>query len=108
MSSDNNPVSDTSDTPIEPDGDAGYTSTPTHVRLSGDQPEWSIDGVDNDLNYTEAVWTFEKFDDAVAAIPAFVKETTEDGIEWQWDKQRPHTARHISQHSVNTHCRRTA
>jgi hypothetical protein len=90
-------VSDTSN--IEDDG---YTSEPTHIRLTGDCGEWTIDGVDNDLRYTEPVWTFDTFDEAVAAIPEFVKDTAER-VTWKWDTNRPHMARHTTQHRINTH-----
>lgn len=82
------------------EGTDEYTSTPTHIRVFEDAGEWFVDGADNDLRYTEACWSYDTFDEALAAIPEFVAEASS---EWRWDSQRPHPSRHLSAHTTLTH-----
>jgi hypothetical protein len=81
-----------------PDEDEdAYTIEPTHVRVfNEDSEQWTIDGADNDLNYTESCWSYDTFAEAVAAIPEFVEHATMSGVRWQWDTVRSRSARKVT------------
>lgn len=69
---------------------AGYTLEPTHIRIYQEDEQWLIDGATEDCSmYTESVWSYDTFAEAVAEIPSFVTETTIDGVKWQWGRTDP-------------------
>lgn len=74
-----------------------YTTHPTHVRIFEDAGEWFLDGADDELNYTEACWSFDSFKGAVEAVEEFVASVAATPRhEWRWNVQRTGMARHLS------------
>ena len=55
----------------------GYVNHPTNatrVRVFRDSWDiWTVDGVDELGNYTESVWTFASWEDAISCVPEFVR-----------------------------------
>lgn len=59
-------------------GGYDYTDAPTRYRIiredyGDDERQWMLDGIDDERNYTEAVWFCETWEDAMAAVPEFAK-----------------------------------
>lgn len=67
-----------------PDDDDGYTWRPTTLRIvreGDDERPWMLDAWDRETGrYTELVWTFETFAQAVASLPDFVAELRREGV----------------------------
>lgn len=66
----------TCDISLECDND-GYTVAPVIVRIrndhTGDRP-WQVDGYRPDnRHYTEAVWNFTTWSEAIASVPRFIE-----------------------------------
>lgn len=40
----------------------------------GDGHQWAVDGIDRQGGYTESCWAFDRWADALAAVPAFMAE----------------------------------
>lgn len=72
--------------------DRDYASEMTHLRIykeeSGDGYMWHLDGADEVGNYTEEVYRFRTIEKAIKEIPAFIADTTEQGVQWKWRNQR--------------------
>lgn len=68
----------------------GYTSTPTHLRIYKDEGNaehpWTLDGADDEGNYTEDVRCFKSVDEAIGCIADFLKDN-EEVVEWKWRKR---------------------
>lgn len=68
-----------------------YTDAPTRYRIikedQGDEWSWMLDGIDDDQNYTETVWFYRTWEDAMAAVPEFAEENP---------LADPHLGRHSS------------
>lgn len=86
----------------------GYTSEPTHLRVYNDgyvteegDGAWSIDGADDDGNYTEGVWSgYATMADALAEAEAFIEATQRDRVTWKWDAARPKGIRRAPNYGV--------
>jgi hypothetical protein len=78
------------------------TIRPTRLRIFtedwwGEGTSFTIDGADNDGNYTESCWSgFPTLEAALAAAPEFVEAAKADGIVWEWDTARPKAARVVT------------
>lgn len=71
--------------------DDGYTSRPTHLRIYKDEYEgnlWMIDGADDSGNYTEGLFGYETYAEALAHMETFVEDLTGMGVEWDWQHGR--------------------
>lgn len=82
-----------------------YTAHPTKVRIScdwdSDHP-WALDGWNPHTGYyTEDVWSFETWAQAVDAIRPFVEYTTRHGITWPWTITAPPPPVRVDRYAVN-------
>lgn len=58
-------------------GGYNYTDAPTRYRIiredHGNDQQWVLDGIDDERNYTETVWFYTTWEDAMVAVPEFAK-----------------------------------
>lgn len=74
-----------------------YTDQPTHLRIFMEEPgQWALDAADNDLRFTQQIYTFETHEAAVAGIPNFLRDLKEDGLTFTFDTHRTGKARCVS------------
>jgi hypothetical protein len=69
-----------------PDSGAGYTRRVTHVHVFYEDDSWFLDGRDEHDNFTEACWSYDTWDEAMAQVPEFIRALTEDysvTIDWR-------------------------
>lgn len=79
------------DSPIPSGLRDNYATRVTHLRIFTDafeNTEWMLDGADDKGNYTESCWTFDSFEAAVEAMPAFVGNQPSNGVTFEWRNQR--------------------
>lgn len=75
-------------------GDENYTVNPVKLRITSEgttATPWVLDGYDPASgDYTEEVWDFPEWQDAVNAMPRFVAYTrSHHGVRWPWDDNGP-------------------
>lgn len=68
--------------------DDEYTSVVTRLRIFDEGDGWALDGADDVGRYTEAVWKYDRHEEAVAAMPEFVDWLEETQIKLRWRKDR--------------------
>ena len=69
-----------------PDEGSLYASRITHLSIVFEDGEWFLDGRDEHNDYTEACWSYDTWDEAMADVPDFIRALTEDynvTIEWR-------------------------
>jgi hypothetical protein len=76
----------------------GTTNRPTRLRIfkvTGDEYPWYIDGTDNEGNFTDDVRQFATHAECLLYADLFVADATYDGVRWEWDVDRPKSARYV-------------
>lgn len=67
-----------------------YIEHPTHVRVFQDEnttKDWCIDGVNGSGQFTEECWRFTTWQEAMDAVPEFVKAQRNVGVIFHWRPQ---------------------